>query len=59
MTTNIGNLDRIIRIVLGILILGWGLYAQNWLGVIGVVPLATGLIRWCPLYVPLKLNTNK
>lgn len=59
MTKNIGNLDRIIRIALGLVIIAWGLYAQNWLGAIGLVPLVTGAIRWCPLYAPLKLNTNK
>lgn len=59
MTPNVGNTDRIVRIVLGVLIIGWGLYAQNWLGAIGLVPLLTGLIRWCPLYAPLKISTNK
>ncbi len=59
MTPNVGNADRIVRIVLGVLIIGWGLYAQNWLGAIGLVPLVTGLIRWCPLYAPLKISTNK
>lgn len=59
MTPNVGNADRIVRIILGVLIIGWGLYAQNWLGAIGLVPLVTGLIRWCPLYAPLKISTNK
>lgn len=59
MTPNVGNLDRLIRIILGIAILGWGLFAQNWLGAIGLIPLATGLLRWCPLYLPLKLSTKK
>lgn len=59
MTPNVGNADRIVRIVLGVLIIGWGLYAQSWLGAIGLIPLVTGLIRWCPLYAPLKISTNK
>jgi hypothetical protein len=59
MTPNVGNTDRIVRIVFGVLIIGWGLYAQNWLGAIGLIPLVTGLIRWCPLYAPLKISTNK
>ncbi len=59
MTPNVGSLDRILRIVAGIAIVAWGAYAQNWLGAIGLVPLATGLLRWCPVYLPLKLNTNK
>ncbi|MFB1488948.1 MULTISPECIES: DUF2892 domain-containing protein [unclassified Thiocapsa] len=59
MTPNVGNTDRILRIIAGIAIIAWGVYAQNWLGAIGLVPLATGLLRWCLVYLPLKLNTNK
>ncbi|MFD2114044.1 YgaP family membrane protein [Thiorhodococcus fuscus] len=59
MTQNLGKLDRTIRIVGGILLIAWGLASQNWLGAIGLIPLATGLIGWCPAYRPLGLNTNK
>lgn len=59
MTKNVGGIDRIIRIILGLAVIGWGVYAQNWLGAIGIVPLFTGLISWCPIYLPLSLNTNK
>ena len=59
MTKNVGGIDRIIRIILGLVIIGWGVYAQNWLGVIGIVPLFTGLISWCPMYLPLGISSNK
>jgi hypothetical protein len=59
MTQNLGTLDRTIRIVAGVAIAAWGVYAQNWLGAIGLVPLATGLLGWCPAYLPVGLNTNK
>ncbi len=58
-TPNVGSLDRTLRIVAGVAIVGWGVYAQNWLGAIGLVPLATGLLRWCPVYLPIKRNTDK
>ncbi|PJZ71323.1 hypothetical protein CH373_02125 [Leptospira perolatii] len=57
MSSNVGNLDRILRILGGILIIGWGIYAQNWVGVLGIVPLSTGLAGWCPVYSLLGLNT--
>lgn len=57
MTKNIGNTDKIIRIVAGVLLIGWGLFAGNWLGAIGIVPLATALIGWCPAYLPFGINT--
>ncbi len=59
MKTNVGGIDRILRIVVGLAVIGWGIYAQNWLGAIGAIPLLTGLLGWCPLYVPLKLSTKK
>lgn len=57
MKQNVGGIDRILRILVGLGILGAGWYFQNWWGVIGVVPLVTGLIGWCPPYMLLGLNT--
>ncbi len=59
MTQNLGKMDRTIRIVAGVGIVAWGLIAQSWLGAVGLVPLATGLLGWCPAYLPMGLNTNK
>ncbi len=59
MKTNVGGIDRILRIVVGLAVVGWGLYAQNWLGAIGLIPLTTGLLGWCPLYLPFGLSTKK
>jgi hypothetical protein len=60
MLNNVGSLDRIVRILIGIGLLS--LYfvlegAQRWWAVVGIVPLATALIGWCPLYVPFGLST--
>lgn len=59
MTKNIGSADRTIRIVVGAALLIWGFMAQNWLGLIGLVPLTTALIGWCPAYSPFGIRTNK
>ena len=60
MKANVGNADRVIRIVAGILILSAVFLLEGnarWIGLIGIVPLATGLIRWCPAYSLLGMNT--
>jgi hypothetical protein len=60
MTANVGNADRIIRIVAGLAILSLLFFVEGnarWLGLIGVVPLVTGLVRWCPAYSVLGTNT--
>ena len=59
MTPNVGNVDRIIRIVLGLAIIGWGYMNSNWLGAVGLVPLATAFMRWCPAYLPFGISTCK
>jgi hypothetical protein len=59
MTKNVGNIDRIIRLSVGLALVVWGLLSQNWLGVIGLIPIATAVIRWCPAYMPFGMNTCK
>ena len=62
---NESSVDRIIRVVLGIVLLalGWGgVVTGGWgvfLKVIGFVPLVTGIVGFCPLYALLKLRTNR
>ncbi len=59
MKQNIGGIDRILRLVVGVALLAWGYMNQNWWGAVGIIPLFTGAIGWCPLYLPLGLNTKK
>jgi hypothetical protein len=59
MTKNIGSADLTIRVVIGIAMIFWGLLSQNWLGAIGLVPLLTAVLRWCPAYTLLGINTDK
>ncbi|MAT57309.1 MAG: DUF2892 domain-containing protein [Melioribacteraceae bacterium] len=59
MKTNVGSTDRILRIVLGVVIIAVGFYYQSWWGVIGIVPLATAFMRWCPAYLPFGISTCK
>jgi hypothetical protein len=56
--TNVGSIDRILRIVAGLLLIG--LAASGTIGVwgyVGVVPLLTGLLRTCPAYSLLGMST--
>ena len=57
MKKNVGTVDRVARIVAGVAIIAWGFAAGSWLGVIGFVPLLTGLIGWCPAYCPFNIST--
>ena len=61
MDINEGTVDRILRVVLGIALLAWVLTGpqEGWrlLGWIGIVPLVTGLVGFCPLYRLLGFRT--
>jgi hypothetical protein len=58
MKTNEGGIDRVLRILAGVVLLGlMAMGTIGWWGWLGIVPLATGLIGWCPLYTLLGLNT--
>ncbi len=59
MKCNVGSTDRILRILFGMLLFGLGVYFKNWWGALGIVPIITALIGWCPAYVPLKISTKK
>jgi len=59
MKSNVGTVDRIIRIIVGIAIAAAGIYFRNWLGLIAVIPLATGVFAFCPLYAPFGLSTRR
>lgn len=58
MTRNEGTLDRALRIIAGLVLLSLVFIGpQTIWGLIGIVPLATGLLGWCPVYTILGLNT--
>jgi len=57
MKTNVGSIDRAIRLVLGCAILGAGYYFKSWWGLVGIGPIITGTVRFCPAYLPFGLNT--
>lgn len=59
MKCNIGKTDRMIRFVLGVVIIAAGLYYQSWWGAIGLVPLLTAALRWCPPYDWFGISTDK
>jgi hypothetical protein len=58
MKCNVGGIDRVLRVAVGLVLIG--LAASGVIGIwgwVGVVPLVTGLFRFCPLYTVLGLNS--
>jgi hypothetical protein len=61
MQTNVGGVDRMLRIVAGAAILSLVFILSGdarWWGLVGLVPLATGLMRFCPAYPLFGINTS-
>lgn len=61
---NVGGIDRIFRIVLGLILLAVAIFVASgfWAivsGLFGAIFLVTGAIGWCPLYLPFKFSSRK
>lgn len=59
MKCNVGTTDKVIRIVLGVSIGAVGYFYTSWWGLLGLIPITTALINWCPLYLPFRISTCK
>jgi len=65
MSKKIGSIDRIIRIVIGLVLIAYALQlgfpntGWNWVGWIGVLPILTALVRVCPAYTLVVIRTGR
>jgi Inner membrane protein YgaP-like, transmembrane domain len=57
MKANVGTIDRVLRIVIGLALIGVAVSGVSVWGWIGVVPLATGIFKFCPAYAIFGMNT--
>ncbi len=61
MTTNVGSVDRVIRIAVGLALISLLFVTSGpirWVGLIGFIPLLTAFVGFCPLYTALGLSTR-
>jgi hypothetical protein len=59
MIKNVGVFDKNLRLIGGGIIVILGIVFQSWWGLVGLIPISTGLMRTCPVYWPFKISTNK
>jgi hypothetical protein len=60
MKTNVGGVDQVLRIVVGLGLLSLILILEGnarWWGLVGLLPLLTGVVNFCPLYALIGINT--
>jgi len=60
MKQNVGKIDRAVRVIAGLALLSLFFVLEGsarYFGLIGLVPLATASLGWCPLYCPFKIST--
>jgi hypothetical protein len=55
---NVGKTDAIIRVVAALVIFALGVYYESWWGLVGIIPLATAVVGYCPLWHAIKVNTR-
>ena len=59
---NIGSIDRILRILVGVVAVTFAMLSSHPLaiwGALGIIPLFTAVVGWCPLYAPFGIKTCK
>ena len=59
MLKNVGNTDRVLRILLGVIIIAVGIYFNSWWGAIGIIPIIVGLTARCPIFSIFGWSTCK
>ena len=57
MNNNVGTIDKVLRIVAGLGLISWAVMGGPIWAWIGVVPLATGILGWCPAYTLVGIKT--
>lgn len=57
MIQNVGNAERVVRVLAGVAICAAGVYFHSWWGLVGLVPIATGATGYCPPYQLLGIST--
>lgn len=58
MNNNISKTDTIIRLILAVIFIAYGIMYQSWWGLVGVIPLMTAIIGICPIYGLLGISTS-
>jgi len=59
MKMNVGGIDKILRILVGVALIAWALLGGPVWAWVGIVPLATGLIGFCPVYPIFGWSSKK
>jgi hypothetical protein len=59
MRRNVGRLDQAFRIAFGLSVITIGLIYGSWWGALGLIPLFTGVVGWCPVYLPFGTSTYR
>ena len=59
MNTNVGDTDRMFRILIGLALIGlaFAFGGTWWFGLLGIIPVFTGVMGWCPVYLTLGTTT--
>lgn len=59
MKANVGTADKNIRLILGVVIILLGIFLKSWWGLIGIIPIITALLNFCPVWGLLGISTKK
>lgn len=59
MCFNLGIVDRVVRTILGVALIAYGVAVENYIiAAIGIIPIVTVIFGFCPFYYPFNLNSG-
>ncbi len=59
MKKNVGTTDKIVRFIIAFVIIALSIMSRSWWGLVAIIPLATALIGFCPIYTIMDIKTRK
>ena len=58
MKPNVSGFDGVLRVIIAIALLCYGVLYDSWWGLLAIIPLATAALSWCPIYSMFGINNN-
>ncbi len=57
MKCNVEKTDKIIKVIMGLIVIAAGVFFKSWWGLVELLSILTAVVSWCPAYVPINISS--